>query len=189
MNAVIEKFGGVRWEKASIAVELIQTTEHCEPGEAIEALKEWIKDNHIPARDAGTGKILVGSFRPLLHVLSSWILPETDFAFLNLVEIDMIGLRAWLDQKAQSVSKHPGGAPQLYPWNEVEAALERECSRQGGIPSRGHPNRKWRTKSDAYQWVRDHLAHADGGPSDTTMKQTVGPMLPRIVAKLEKGGN
>jgi hypothetical protein len=189
MNAVIEKFGGVRWQKAAIAVELVQTIEHCEPDQAIEALKAWINDNHIAARNAETGKLFVGSFRPLLHVFSSWVLPEREFAFLNLVEIDMIGLRAWLDRKTPPASKHPGGAPRIYPWDEVEAALERECRRQGGIPSRKNPNRKWRTKSDAYQWVRDHLAHADGGPGDTTMKQTVGPMLPRIAATLEKDGN
>jgi hypothetical protein len=188
MNAVIEKFGGVRWQKAAIAVELVQTIERCEPEQAVEALKAWINDNHIAARNAETGKLFVGSFRPLLHVFSSWILPEAEreFAFLNLVEIDMVGLRVWLDQKTQPVSK---GTLQLYPWDEVEASLEQECRRQGGIPSRGHPNRNWRAKSHAYRWVRDYLARADGGPGETTMKDSVGPMLPRIAARLEKDGN
>ncbi len=87
--------------------------------------------------------------------------------------------------------KHPGGAPPILDWHAVESALEAECKLQESVPHRKHSDRHWRTKADAYRWVREEYLkqRKGGGPSDTAMKTRVGPMLDRINERLQKVGN
>jgi hypothetical protein len=87
--------------------------------------------------------------------------------------------------------KHPGGAPERYDWDSAEAELAQECERGAGIPNRKHPAPDWRTKADAYRFVRDYLAklHGNDGPGETTLTERVGPMLVRIDARMKKVGN
>jgi len=98
-------------------------------------------------------------------------------------------LRKWPPAAADS-KKHPGGAPPILDWAAVESALEAECKLQESVPHRKHSDRHWRTKADAYRWVREeYLKRKGGGPSDTAMKTRVGPMLDRINERLQKVGN
>jgi hypothetical protein len=92
--------------------------------------------------------------------------------------------------KGQDSKKHPGGAPPILDWEDVESALEAECKLQESVPHRKHSDRHWRTKADAYRWVREeYLKQKGGGPSDTTMKSRVSPMLDRINERLQKVRN
>jgi hypothetical protein len=90
----------------------------------------------------------------------------------------------------QALEKHPGGAPVKYDWAGGEDRLAQVCEQCGGIPSRSHTAPDWRTKADAYRVVREYLdLDGDGGPSDTVLKERVGPMLDRIDRRMKKVGN
>ena len=86
-------------------------------------------------------------------------------------------------------ARNPSGAPTALNWKAVEAALHKECQLQGGTPHNNHSDPNWRKKAHAYEWVLSKFGGADGGPSETTLKDNVGPMLNRIQAKLSEGGN
>lgn len=116
---------------------------------------------------------------------------ESGRLWLRQAELDaLLSHRSRSDETgASSVAKHPGGALPKFDWQAIEAALEAECKLHASVPRRGHSDRDWRSKVDAYRFVREHLNLKDGGPSETALKENVGPMLERIEARLKKGGN
>jgi hypothetical protein len=95
----------------------------------------------------------------------------------------------WLEPSAPTSPKHAGGAPPTFDWAEIEEALEEECRLQESVPHLQHSAKDWRRKADAYRWVREHLKRSDGGPSDSILKEKIGPMLDRIGSRMKKADN
>ena len=109
-----------------------------------------------------------------------YIIPPSACAFLDSERI----------MASDPAGKHPGGAPPQYDRAAAETALYEECKLQGSVPHSRHSDKEWRTKADAYKWLRDAFFKLpDGGPSESWMKTNVGPMLPRIARRLKEVGN
>ncbi len=191
LSRIVAAFGGVRWEPASKAIELIRTETGCDEDEAIDALCVWVKDERVSTRGLNTGSSLRIHLCVALELANRWH-PGSASArsvALDLYKVDMNALRDLLARpgllrpgRSSQTSKRPAGRPPIYAWAQVEPALEEKCRSQGSVPRAEHLDRKWRKLADACRYVRDQFAieWRDGGPSESVLKQNVGSMLERI---------
>jgi hypothetical protein len=99
-SRIVAAFGGVRWEPASKAIELVRTETGCGEEEAIDALRVWVKDERVATR--GLNIHLSAALG-----IANWLHPGPSLrsVALDLYEFDMNALRELL---ARSDSPHPG---------------------------------------------------------------------------------
>ncbi|QAY95147.1 hypothetical protein CWB41_04880 [Methylovirgula ligni] len=183
MNALIEASGGVRWRPPQDAIKLICERTRSGQSDATEALKAWVKDNSVKARNVETGKLLVGPVK--VTVPQAAMANLFDIDFLKFFEIDIISLKSHLSSFSEPGSKRPKGAPDKYDWASVKSVLVEACQHWNGVPSRDHPDQEWRSQADAIRAVRDKMGKEwmDDGPAESTLKGRVGRMLKEIAAQ------